>query len=58
MVVEMAGIGVLGEVIGRPEELRGVKVYAGLWGSGEWMTGVEVEFGGRPVRCRGKCFPR
>lgn len=28
--VGMVGTGVLGEVIGRPEELRGVKGYVGL----------------------------
>jgi len=31
-VIGMVGTGVLGEVMGRPEELMGVKVYAGLSG--------------------------
>ena len=29
-VVGVVGTGVLGDVIGRPEELSGVKLYAGL----------------------------
>lgn len=49
----MAGTGVLGEVTGSPDELSGVKGYAG---SGECM--VVGEFGGTPMRWAGKCFPR
>ena len=44
----MAGTGVFGDVMGRPEELRGVKGYAGF---GEWTAVVEDgEFGGTLVR--------
>jgi len=50
----MVGTGVLGEVMGRPEELSGVKGYAGLDGS----VVEDGEFVGIPVRWAGKCFPR
>jgi len=47
----MVGTGVPGEVMGRPEELRGVKGYAGLEESGEWTAVVEdAELGGIAVR--------
>jgi len=51
-VVGMVGTGVLGEVMGRPDELSGVKGYSGLlWSEDEECKGVGL-------RWAGKCFPR